>query len=290
MRIACFGRPTLDGRTQRRRARGHPALGHPASGHPARGRVPVALLAGMSAWALGTGAAHAQQLAEVCPDATPGTGALWGLVTDAEAGIGLPGATVVATWEGDGGPVRTEGQTAIDGGYVLCHIPRGVELSLQPIVSTWAGAVVAATLTEDFLRVDLGFSFADAGADAGDDERVWACIEVTPPSRFLRCDPDWKALDQCPREEDHGEVDAELALVARNMIVRAEDVTGLIAEMRRPSDDRSLGSGPEFREAVEELVADAKRLGANALIDWERDGATLTAKAVTITVDPATCA
>lgn len=283
MRIASFG-PAFDGRVHGRRA-----FDGRAPGCAVRARVRTVLLGSVSAWALGTGAAHAQQLTEVCPDATPGTGALWGLVTDAETGIGLPGATVVATWEGDGGPVRTEGQTAIDGGYVLCHIPRGVELSLQPIVSTLGGAVVAATLTEDFLRVDLAFSFADAGADAGDDERVWACIEVTPPSRFLRCDPDWKALDQCPREEEHGEVDAELALVARNMIVRAEDVTGLIAEMRRPSDDRSLGSGPEFREAVEELVADAKRLGANALIDWERDGATLTAKAVTITVDPATC-
>ncbi len=36
-------------------------------------------------------------------------------------------------------------------------------------------------------------------------------------------------------------------------------------------------------------MADAKRLGANALINWDREGATLTAKAVTITVDPFTC-
>ena len=46
-------------------------------------------------------------------------------------------------------------------------------------------------------------------------------------------------------------------------------------------------------ETIRELVADAKRLGANALVDWQmRDGAAermLTAKAVTITVDPSSC-
>lgn len=46
-------------------------------------------------------------------------------------------------------------------------------------------------------------------------------------------------------------------------------------------------------ETIRELVADAKRLGANALVDWQmRGGAAermLTAKAVTITVDPSSC-
>jgi hypothetical protein len=72
-------------------------------------------------------------------------------------------------------------------------------------------------------------------------------------------------------------------------VLTPSEVARLQAEIRRTNRMGGLGSGPGFREAVEKLVADAKGLGANALIDWEREGATLTAKAVTITVDPATC-
>jgi hypothetical protein len=107
----------------------------------------------VSALALAASGVVAQQLGEVCPGAQPGTGALWGLVTDADAGIGLPGATVVATWETDGDAARTEGQTALDGSYVLCNVPLGVEVSVQPFVAALGGAVVVSTLTHDFLQV-----------------------------------------------------------------------------------------------------------------------------------------
>lgn len=249
-------------------------------------------MGGVSALALAATGGIAQELGDVCPGAQPGTGALWGLVSDAEAGIGLPGATVVATWENDGDVTQTEGQTALDGGYVLCHVPRGVEVSVQPIVAELGGAVVVATLTADFLRVDLGFSLADAGSG----DRLWACLASsddragrTGGSRLLRCDRDWERLEACPREEEHGKVEANLPVVTRIERVSAADVARLQAELRRSRASRDLGSGPGFREAVQKLVADAKQLGANALIDWDREGATLTAMAVTIAVDPSTC-
>lgn len=243
-------------------------------------RIMMALLTGL----LGLrGEASAQELGEVCPDAQPGTGALWGLVSDAESGIGLPGATVVVTWEGDD-QARVEAQTALDGGYVLCHVPLGVELSVRPVLANLNGPAVVVTLADNFLQVDLSFT------DAGDD-RVWACLgeraDFVGLSRLLRCDSDWERLDACPHEE-HGEVEANLPAVSRIQRVSASELARIRAEMQR-SRGLLLGSGPGFREGVEKLVADAKRLGANALIDWDRAGARLTASAVTITVDPATC-
>lgn len=255
-------------------------------------RFEAALLAGMTVLTLAPAGAVAQQLAEVCPDAQPGTGALWGLVSDADAGIGLPGATVVATWENDGETVRAEGQTALDGGYVLCHVPVGVEMSVQPVVAAVGGTVVVATLTEDFLRVDLGFSLVEAGSDSED--RLWACpdFRVDPDGRMrglglLRCDSDWKELDACPREEERGDVEADMPLVSRVMAVSPAEVAALQSGRRRL--DGGAGSVSGLREAVSTMVDEAKRLGANALVDWEREGATLRAKAVTITVDPSTC-
>ena len=251
-----------------------------------------ATLLGGAALALAASGAIAQELGEVCPDAQPGTGALWGLVSDAEAGIGLPGATVVATWESDAEGTRIEGQTRLDGGYVLCDVPLGVEVSVQPIVAGLGGTAVVTTLTGDFGQVDLSFSLAGAGSD----DRVWACLDSSGDqagrgglSRLLRCDADWGKLEACPMDDVHGEVEAELPLVASVEVVSASELARLQSEMRRQRGVTGLGSGPGFRRAVEEMVKGAKRLGANALIDWDREGATLTAKAVTITVDPATC-
>ena len=252
------------------------------------------ILGGVSALALAAGGAGAQQLDEICPDAQPGTGALWGIVSDADAGMGLPGATVVATWEHDGEAVRAEGQTALDGGYLLCHVPVGVEVSVQPVVATMAGAAVVAALTEDFLRVDLGFSLAEAGSETGGDDRLWACPDyrTDPDGRMqglglLRCDSDWEELEACPREQEHGDVEADVPLVSRVMAVSAAEVAALRSGGRRL--DGGAGSVSGLREAVRTMVADAERLGANALVDWEREGTTLRAAAVTITVDPSTC-
>ena len=255
-------------------------------------RFGATLVVGLSALTLAASGVIAQELGDVCSDAQPGTGALWGFVSDPDAGIGLPGAMVVATWKDDGDAVRTEGQTALDGSYVLCNIPRGVEVSVQPIVAALGGTVVVTTLTGDFGQVDLSFSLAGAG----NEDRVWACLDSSGDqagrgglSRLLRCDADWGKLEACPMDDVHGEVEAELPLVTSIEVVSASEIARLQSEMRRQRGVTGLGSGPGFRRAVEEMVKGAKRLGANALIDWDREGATLTAKAVTITVDPATC-
>ena len=57
-------------------------------------------------------------------------------------------------------------------------------------------------------------------------------------------------------------------------------------EEERP--DQIAGSS-DFREALEKLIADAKRLGANAMITIRMNRNSLTAEAVTISVDPASC-
>ena len=255
-------------------------------------RFGTTLLAVVPALALGARGASAQELGEVCPEAQAGTGALWGLVSDAESGIGLPGATVVATWESEGDQARAEGQAALDGGYVLCHVPLGLEVSVQPIVAGLGGTVVVTTLTGDFGQVDLSYSLADAGSD----DRVWACPDARGDpagrgrlSRLVRCDSDWGRLEACPLDKVYGEVEAELPVVTSIEVVSASELARLQAEMRRARGREGLGSGPGFRRAVEEMVAAAKRMGANALIDWDRERATLKAKAVTITVDPSTC-
>ena len=59
-------------------------------------RIRIALLS--SFFLLSSGAAlAAQTLEEVCPNSEDGTGALWGLLSDTDAEMGLPGATVRAT-------------------------------------------------------------------------------------------------------------------------------------------------------------------------------------------------
>ena len=168
-----------------------------------------------------------------------GAGAVWGVVSD--AGIGLPGATVVATWESDGEAVLTEVQTALDGGYVLCGVPRGVEVSVQPVLVGVEGATAVTTLTGDFARVDLSWSLTGGGGD----DRLWACLDsrVDPEGRIerlrlFRCDADWNELDACAREE-LGEVEAVLASSSRTVAVRASDVAALQAQIA----DRGLRRG-----------------------------------------------
>ena len=71
----------------------------------------------------------AQDLSEVCPGAEDGTGALWGLLSDADAKMALPGGTVIVSWTTDGAPGQAEVQTLIDGTFTVCHLPLDTELS-----------------------------------------------------------------------------------------------------------------------------------------------------------------
>jgi len=233
-------------------------------------RFGTGIVAGALALAFSGPAAVAQELNEVCPDSPDMTGALWGLVSDGDTQMGLPSATVVATWEKDGESGQMEGQTALDGGYTLCYVPLGVEISVQPVFMGTGGAAATANLAEQITRLDLTFSLSavGSGGGGGDDDRIWACFGGTTDnqinlqnSRLIRCDPGWEGIDRCPKETEHGQVQAQMA---------------------------GGGSG-QFREALERLVTDAKRTGANALINWRRSGNSLTAEAVTISVDPTSC-
>ena len=230
-------------------------------------RVAAGIFAGAGALAL-AGSAVAQELDEVCPDSPDMTGALWGLVSDPDTQMGLPSATVVASWEKDGEEGQMEGQTALDGGYTLCYVPLGVEISVQPAFMGTGGAATTANLTEEITRLDLVFSLAGVGGGGGgDDDRIWACFGADDNqinmqnSRLVRCETNWQELERCPKEEEHGQVQAT--------------ITG-------------AGVGT-FREALEKVIVETRRLGANALINWRLSRNSLTAEAVTITVDPSTC-
>ena len=231
-------------------------------------RFASGMAVGALALAFTGSAAIAQELNEVCPDSPDMTGALWGLVSDPDTQMGLPSATVVASWEKDGEEGQMEGQTALDGGYTLCYVPLGVEISVQPAFMGTGGAATTANLTEEITRLDLVFSLAGVGGGGGgDDDRIWACFGADDNqinmqnSRLVRCETNWQELERCPKEEEHGQVQAT--------------ITG-------------AGVGT-FREALEKVIVETRRLGANALINWRLSRNSLTAEAVTIAVDPSTC-
>ncbi len=248
-------------------------------------RLGMRIAAGALALAFAGPAALAQELNEVCPDSPDMTGALWGLVSDGDTQMGLPSANVIASWEKDGESGQMEGQTALDGGYTLCYVPLGVEISVQPVFMGTGGAAVTANLTDQITRVDLTFSLSAVGdGGGGDEDRIWACFGGTTDnqinlqnSRLLRCDPSWAGIDRCPKEEEHGQVQATIS------------GSSVSADTTAAERGRQLARSSEFREALEKVIQEAKRLGANALINWRLNRNSLRAEAVTITVDPATC-
>jgi len=217
---------------------------------------------------LGAASANAQELSEICPNAKDGTGAIWGLVSDPDAGMGLPGARVVASWSEDGKTQSAETETQLDGSYTLCYVPLGVDLSVRPMFATVGGAEIAMHLEEIFTRQDISFSMTGARSAGGgeEDSRIWMCIAGGQSTininntRLIRCESYWKPLEQCPKEE-LGSVTAS------------------------PVGD---GSGV-MREMLERLVQEARRLGANALINVKSSRSAIIADAVRIEVDPSTC-
>ncbi|WP_420448438.1 hypothetical protein [Candidatus Palauibacter sp.] len=246
-------------------------------------RIGTGIVTAALALALAGPAAVAQELNEVCPDSPDMTGALWGLVSDPDTQMGLPSATVVASWEQDGESGQMEGQTALDGSYTLCYVPLGVEISVQPLFMGSGGSATTANLTEEITRLDLVFSLSGVGGGGGgDDERIWACFGGTTDNqvnlqntRLLRCDPGWQGIDRCPKEAEYGQVQATMT------------GGGLSADEEERGDE--IAGSAEFREALEKIIADTRRLGANAIINARLNRNSLSAEAVTISVDPASC-
>lgn len=130
-----------------------------------------------------------------------------------------------------------------------------------------AGQVATVTLTEPITERDMSFSMAEASSGSGTvDERIWACFLGgnssinLQNSRLIRCDTEWKPLEQCPRE-DLGQVTA-----------------------------RGTGAGSGMmREMLETITDEARRVGANALINIRARGGSIMAEAVKIAIDPKTC-
>jgi len=228
----------------------------------------TALVPGIAFALLVASTVSAQELSEICPNAEDGTGAIWGLVSDPDAGMGLPGARVVASWTEDGKKKSADVETQLDGSYTLCYVPLGVDLTVQPMFATVSGTQVPMHLEEVFTRQDISFSMTGASSSGGgdDDDRMWMCVaggESTiniQNARLIRCDSSWKPLERCPKEE-LGNVTAS------------------------PTGD---GSGV-MREMLERLIQEARRLGANALINVKSSRRSIVADAVKIDVDPSTC-
>ena len=227
---------------------------------------------------LAASAASGQTLDEICPGAEDGTGALWGGVRDSDADMILPGASVIASWEADGKKRDSEVQVGLDGAYQMCYLPLETVISVSASFGTMGGQRLDVTMTEVFTRQDLTLSMSGGGdTDTGDD-RLWMCVnggqsEINMQhSRLIRCDDNWQPLEQCPK--------VELGLISVQPI--------------------GAGSGV-LREMLEQLVQEAKRLGANAVVNVQdsRGGlsvasntdhpTSITAEGVLIEVNPTTC-
>lgn len=228
---------------------------------------------------LTSASAFGQTLEEVCPGAREGTGVLVGEVKDTDGDVMLPGASVQVSWSADGIERSASADVDLDGVYILCHLPLQTAMTVQASFASMRGVPVEVTMGEVFVRQDLGLSLTSAAPSAFDDgdDRIWVCIEDGESvinrqfSRLVRCDSNWQPLELCPK--------TELGTITVQPV--------------------GAGSGM-VRELVEQFVQEAKRLGANAVVNVSdgRGGMSfggtqhtmaMTGEAVRIEVDPRTC-
>ena len=216
---------------------------------------------------IGTAPAMAQELQEICPGAQEGTAALWGAVMDSDADMVLPGAKVIASWQQDGQTRTAETEVGLDGAYTMCYVPRNATVTMRAAFATMQGAPIEVTTAEIFTRQDLGLSMSGSVGGADDeDDRLWLCVAGGQStiniqnSRLIRCDPQWQPLERCPKEE-----------LGRIQVQPAGAGGGLMREM------------------IEQVVQEAKRLGANAVINVRSNRASISGEAVKIEVDPSSC-
>jgi len=231
----------------------------------ARLALGLSLLLGLPGVAL-----EAQDLSELCPNSDEGIGALLGSVSDPDVGMVLPGATVVAKWTKDGSETGTQVSSGLDGSFVLCYVPMETEISVQTMLGTMAGPVVAVTLTEPLTQQDLSFSMSGNNSDEKDD-RIWACFLGgnsdlnLQNSRIIRCDTEWKPLEQCPKTE-----------------------LGMVTATATGAGNSGRGNSMA-REMIETLSRETKRLGGNAIVNLRSSRRSIMGDAVKIEVDPKDC-
>ena len=122
------------------------------------------------------------------------------------------------------------------------------------------GAPATANLTEQITRLDLTFSLSavGSGGGGGDDDRIWACFGGTTDnqinlqnSRLVRCDPGWEGIDRCPKETEHGQLQATMT------------GGGLSADDADRIDEIAAKFGLS-RGSSKSSTAMTRRLGANA--------------------------
>ena len=229
-------------------------------------RIYRALFQGAIAGLFAASGVVGQELQDICPGAQDGTGAIWGAVTDSDADMVLPGANVIATWSEDGESKNAQVQVGLDGGYTMCYVPMGTEISVHAAFATMQSAPVQVSLSEIFLQQDLSLSMSGSTGGADGDERLWLCIAGGQSqiniqnTRLIRCDADWKPLETCPKTE-LGRISVQ--------------ATG-------------AGSGM-MREMLEQIIQEAKRVKANAVVNPQFSRGTMTGEAVLIEVDPSGC-
>ena len=92
---------------------------------------------------------HAQSLTDFCPGADEEkSSVLIGSVQDPDLGMILPGSDVVATWTEAGTTKQAQATVGIDGAFVLCGLPRAVEVSVRAVVAGRSGDAVGLTLAD----------------------------------------------------------------------------------------------------------------------------------------------
>lgn len=128
--------------------------------------LPAALLVvAASAWAAPSGLAG-QALTDFCPEADQAAeAAVVGIVSDAESGMILPGAEVVASWVADGVRQRATAQTDLEGVYIICGLPQDLDMQVRATLGARRGDAVPFSTSVALQQHDLALSLAGEQAE-----------------------------------------------------------------------------------------------------------------------------
>jgi len=98
-----------------------------------------------------------------CPGYDPDLGIVWGVVRAMEGGAPVPGAEVVARWNGG----ETEAQSLANGIYIVCGVRTEVPIIVRAGIERFEGSGVAAMLDSgEILEVPLAVAFGGTAASA----------------------------------------------------------------------------------------------------------------------------
>lgn len=159
-----------------------------------RTRFVLTALGFLAIWGNRPDVLAAQNLSDFCPDAGDDDAAIIGLVQDADGGMILPGADVIATWTVDDNEGEARVQVGLDGTFTVCGVPRDAEISLRAEFSQFAGAPVSVSLSGGVGRQDLTVSLtapAPLEANAAREEELEAARSASSrafSSRDIRRD------------------------------------------------------------------------------------------------------